>query len=198
VADKDPNTCRRKAEIRTHLGTRLIVLTGMMGAGKSSIGKRLAAALDLPFLDADAEIETAAGKSIEDMFREHGEPYFRDGEERVIKRLLGTGPGVLATGGGAVLSERTRAAIAQHGVSVWLKAPVDLLLYRVSKRDNRPLLKASDPRGVLEQLLAKREPLYATANIVFESRDAPHDAVVEEMLVKLHSYLSENATHGQA
>ncbi len=127
----------------------------MMGAGKSSIGKRLAAALELPFYDADIEIERAAGTTIEEIFRLHGEAYFREGEERVIKRILQGGSQVLATGGGAVISPQTRAEIAKSGVSIWLNAPIDLLLQRVSRRDNRPLLKIENPRAVLARLLAR-------------------------------------------
>jgi shikimate kinase / 3-dehydroquinate synthase len=178
-------------KVREALGARSVVLVGMMGSGKSSIGRRLAALLDLPFNDADTAIEQAAGMTIEDIFRVHGEPYFRDGEERVIRRLLHTGPQVLATGGGAVLSAKTRAEIASTGVSIWLKAPVELLLQRVSRRDNRPLLKmAADPRAVIEGLLAGRTPFYAMANLTVESRDTPHETVVDEVLSQLGSYLT--------
>ena len=174
------------------LGSRSIVLVGMMGSGKSSIGRRLAAALELPFSDADTAIEQAAGMTVEDIFAVHGEPYFRDGEERVIKRLLQSGPQVVATGGGAVLSAKTRAECAKNGISVWLKAPVDLLLQRVSRRDNRPLLKTADPRTVLTRLLSEREAYYAGATLIFESRDGPHEAAVEEMLSLLASYLARS------
>jgi shikimate kinase/3-dehydroquinate synthase len=176
--------------VREALGARSIVLVGMMGSGKSSIGRRLAALLDLPFNDADTAIEQAAGMTVEDIFRVHGEPYFRDGEERVIRRLLHTGPQVLATGGGAVLSAKTRAEIAGSSVSIWLKAPVELLLQRVSRRDNRPLLKTADPRAVIERLLAERTPYYAMANLTIESRDAPHETVVDEVLSRLGSFLA--------
>ncbi len=164
---------------------------GMMGSGKSSIGRRLAAALDLPFSDADTAIEQAAGMTIEEIFREYGEPYFREGEERVIKRLLLTGPQVLATGGGAAISPKTRAEILRTGVSIWLKAPVELLLQRVSRRDNRPLLKTADPRAVLTRLLAEREPYYAAADLSLESREAPHEAIVEEALSLLASHFAQ-------
>jgi shikimate kinase len=172
------------------LGSRSIVLVGMMGSGKSSIGRRLALALDLPFHDADAEIELAAGMTIEDIFRVHGESYFRDGEERVIRRLLQGGPQVLATGGGAVISACTRAEIAKTGISIWLNAPIDLLLHRVSRRDNRPLLKAGDPQAVLSRLLAERMPYYAAADLVFESREALHETIVDEILALVASYLT--------
>src|SRR5262249_27575859 len=155
--------------LRQALGARSIVLVGMMGSGKSSIGRRLALVLDLPFNDADAAIEQAAGMTIEDIFREHGEPYFREGEERVIRRLLQTGPQVLATGGGAILSAKTRTEITRSGVSIWLRAPVELLLQRVSRRDNRPLLQTADPRAVLERLLTERTPYYAQASLILDS-----------------------------
>ncbi len=176
--------------IRKELGKRSIVLVGMMGSGKSSIGRRLAAALELPFNDADAAIEQAAGMTIEDIFRRHGEPYFRDGEERVIRRLLEAGSQVLATGGGAVLSDRTRQEIAKNGISIWLKAPVDLLFQRVSRRDNRPLLKTADPRGALARLLTERTPYYSAADLTVESREAPHESVVEEIIAHLSAHLA--------
>ena len=185
-----PTAKRLAREVRGMLGSRSIVLVGMMGSGKSSIGRRLAAALELPFSDADTAIEQAAGMTVEDIFATHGEAYFRDGEERVIKRLLQSGPQVVATGGGAVLSAKTRAECAKNGISVWLKAPVDLLLQRVSRRDNRPLLKTADPRAVLARLLSEREAYYAEATLIFESRDGPHEAAVEEMLSLLASYLA--------
>ncbi len=175
--------------VRASLGSRCVVLLGMMGAGKSSIGRRLAAHLDLPFNDADTEIERAAGMTIEEIFKVHGEPYFREGEERVIRRLLQGGPQILATGGGAVISPRTRAAIASSGISIWLKAPLDLLVQRASKRDNRPLLKTGDPQAVLARLLAEREPYYREATLVFESREAAHEVTVDEVLRLLASHL---------
>jgi shikimate kinase len=176
--------------VRGGLSNRSIILVGMMGSGKSSIGRRLAVVLELPFVDADAEIETAAGMTIEDMFRDHGEPYFREGEERVIRRILQNGPQIVSTGGGAVISAQTRAAITQSGVSIWLDAPVDLLLQRVSRRDNRPLLKTEDPRAVLERLLSERGKYYAEADLRYESREAPHETVVEEILALLSSHLA--------
>ncbi len=180
--------------VRGALGSRSIVFVGMMGSGKSSIGRRLAAALELPFSDADAAIEQAAGMTVEDIFSVHGEPYFREGEERVIKRLLQTGPQVIATGGGAVLSAKTRAEIASKGVSIWLKAPVELLLQRVLRRDNRPLLKTADPRAVLARLLSEREAHYAGARLIYESRDCPHEAVVDEILSLLATYLAREGS----
>jgi shikimate kinase len=162
-----------------------VVLVGLMGCGKSAIGRRLAGKLALPFIDADEEIEKAAGKSIEDIFADHGEPYFRDGERKVLARLLRTGPQVLATGGGAFMNEETRAAIAANGVSVWLKAELPLLVRRVGKRGNRPLLKAGDPETVLSDLMATRYPVYATADITVESRDVPHEVIVGEIVDSL-------------
>jgi len=182
--------------VRHALGRQSVILVGMMGSGKSSIGRRLATALDLPFHDADTEIETAAGMTIEEMFRTHGEGYFRDGEERVIRRLLQSGPQVLSTGGGSVISPATRAEIARGGVSIWLHAPLDLLLQRVSRRDNRPLLKTDDPMVVLRRLLAQREPFYAESNLKFESRDAPHEVIVDEILDLIFAYLTAKESGG--
>jgi len=171
--------------IRTALGQRSIVLVGLMGCGKSAIGRRLAAKLSLPFVDADEEIEKAAGKSIEEIFADHGEPYFREGERKVLARLLRSGPQVLATGGGAFMNEETRAAVAGSGVSVWLKADLPLLLRRVGRRSNRPLLKAGDPETVLQNLITVRYPVYAEADITVESREVPHDVIVNEIADRL-------------
>ncbi len=167
--------------IRTHLGTRAIVLVGMPGSGKSAVGRRLAARLDLPFVDADEEIERAAGKPITDIFKDHGEPYFRDGERKVIARLLRSGPLVLATGGGAFMVAETQENIRRGGISIWLKAELSLLLRRVLKRNNRPLLE-KDPEGVMRQLMETRYPVYANADITVESHDLPHDAIVGEII----------------
>ena len=167
--------------VRAHLGTRSIVLVGMPGSGKSAVGRRLAARLELPFVDADDEIERAAGKPITDIFKDHGEPYFRDGERKVIARLLRSGPQVLATGGGAFMVAETRENITQSGISVWLKAELAVLMRRVLKRNNRPLLQ-SDPEGVMRQLMETRYPVYANADITVESHDLPHDAIVGEII----------------
>ncbi len=172
--------------IRQGLGSRSIVMIGLMGAGKTSIGKRLATTLDMPFNDADQEIEKAAGKTINEIFAENGETYFRDGERRVIARLLRDGPKVLATGGGAFMNLETRARIAGSGISVWLRADIDTLMQRVSRRDNRPLLKAPDPRAVMEKLIAERYPVYALADIAIESRDVAHELIVDEIVRALH------------
>jgi shikimate kinase len=176
--------------IRAALGQRSIVLVGLMGCGKSAIGRRLAAKLALPFVDADEEIEKAAGKSIEDIFADHGEPYFREGERKVLSRLLRSGPQVLATGGGAFMNEETRAAVAEHGVSVWLRAELPLLVRRVGKRGNRPLLKGGDPEAVLQSLITTRYPVYAQADLTVESRDVPHEVIVAEIAERLGQHLS--------
>ena len=176
--------------IRAALGQRSIVLVGLMGCGKSAIGRRLAAKLALPFVDADEEIEKAAGKSIEDIFADHGEPYFREGERKVLSRLLRSGPQVLATGGDAFMNEETRAAVAEHGVSVWLRAELPLLVRRVAKRGNRPLLKGGDPEAVLQNLMTTRYPVYAQADLTVESRDVPHEVIVAEIAERLGQHLS--------
>lgn len=168
--------------VRAALGGRSLVLIGLMGAGKSAIGRRLAKCLDLPFVDADKEIEAAAGKTINEIFADHGEDYFRDGERRVIARLLDGGPVVLATGGGAYMNDSTREEIARKGVSVWLKADLEILLERVSRRDTRPLLRQGDPREIMQGLIEARYPVYAGADITIESRDVPHEVIVEEII----------------
>lgn len=165
-----------------------LVLIGLMGAGKSAIGRRLAARLDVPFLDADNEIETAAGKSIAEIFTDDGEEYFRDREEKVIERLLIDGPLILATGGGAFMSEATRQAIKAHGLSLWLNADLDILMERVSRRSHRPLLQTEDPRAVMKSLMDQRYPVYATADITILSRDVLHEVIVEEILSALYDY----------
>ncbi len=162
-----------------------MVLVGMMGAGKTSVGKRLAARLGLPFVDADEEIEAGARMSIPEIFEKFGEPYFRDGERRVIARVLESGPCVLATGGGAFMNAATRERIAQAGVSIWLKPDFDVLLRRVRKRSNRPLLHTPDPEGTLRRLLEERSPTYALADVTIESHDGPHEVVVEQILAAL-------------
>ena len=159
-------------------GRRSIVLVGLMGAGKSCIGRRLAPRLDLPFADADSEIEAAAGCSIEDIFSRHGEAAFRSGERRVIERLLKEQPRVLSTGGGAFVDPRTRHAVRRFGVSVWLRADLELLLKRTARRNNRPLLKTGDPRRILGSLMAERYPIYAEADVTVDSVDAPPEVTV--------------------
>lgn len=168
--------------VRQRLGTRPIVLVGLMGAGKTSVGRRLAEKLDIPFVDADHEIEAAAGKTIAEVFADHGEAYFREGERRVIQRLIGNGAQVLATGGGAYMNDETRARIQQHGISVWLKAPLPLLMKRVMKRQDRPLLKNGDPESVMRNLIDTRYPVYALADVVVESRDVQHGQMVNDVI----------------
>jgi shikimate kinase len=176
----------QEAEILAALGTRSIVLVGMMGAGKSTIGRRLSTRLRLPFLDADIEIETAAGMSIPGIFETRGEPDFRDGEARVIARLLDGGPCVLATGGGAFMREETRNRIRDKAVSIWLKADVDIIMKRVKRRSDRPLLKTADPAATVGRLIEEREPVYQHADLTIWSRDVPHEKIVEECLEALH------------
>jgi shikimate kinase len=177
------------AEISAALGKRCVVLIGMMGAGKSTIGRRMAARLRLPFVDADTEIETAAGMSIPDIFETHGEPHFRDGEARVIARLLDSGPAVIATGGGAFMREETRGRIRDKAVSIWLKADAEVIMKRVRRRSDRPLLQNADPEGTVGRLLGEREPVYATADLTILSRDVPHDKIVDECLEALYAKL---------
>lgn len=176
-------------EMRAALGQRSLVLVGLMGCGKSSVGKRLSIKLGLPFVDADEEIEKAHRMSISEIFAEHGEAYFRDGERRVIQRLLGAGPQVLATGGGAFINAETRASIKEHGISIWLRAELAVLMRRVAKRDHRPLLKNSDPEAVMRDLMAARYPIYAEADLAVESREVPHEVIVGEVIEALRRRL---------
>jgi shikimate kinase len=179
------------AAILSRLGRRSIVLVGMMGVGKSSIGRRLGVRLGVPFVDADTEIEKAAGMSIADIFARHGEADFRSGEARVIARLLEGGPQVLATGGGAVMNVDTQAAIKSKGVSIWLDAEFDVLMRRINKRkSDRPMLQTADPAATLRQLLVEREPFYAQADLTVQSREVPHDAIVSEIMKALAAFLS--------
>jgi shikimate kinase len=183
----------QEAEIAAALGRRSVVLVGMMGAGKSTIGRRLAARLRLPFLDADIEIEAAASMSIPDIFATHGEPYFRDGEARVIARLLDNGPAVIATGGGAFMREETRNRIRDKAVSIWLKADADVIMKRVKRRADRPLLQTEDPAATVSRLLEAREPVYQSADLTIWSRDVPHDRIVDECLDALRGRLGVDA-----
>lgn len=173
------------AELPRHLRGKSIVLVGLMGAGKTSIGRRLAKRLGLDFSDADAEIIKAAGCSIEDIFRLYGEAAFRDGERRVIARLLDDDPHVLATGGGAFMSEETRERISEHGIAVWLRAELDVLVERTSRRSDRPLLNTGDPQEILQRLMDQRYPIYALAEITVESRNVHHDLTVDRVLEAL-------------
>jgi shikimate kinase len=192
-ADRDPimangvnqKTAENEQEtaIVRALGTRSIVLIGMMGAGKSSVGRRLASRVGIPFIDADAEIETAAGMSIPEIFNNYGEPYFRAGEARVIARLLNSGPQVLATGGGSMMDGSTRALVRDKGISIWLKADLETLLRRTKRRSDRPLADK------IKELLPLREPVYSQADIVVQSRDDPHDSIVDEIIATLPKHL---------
>jgi len=165
-----------------------IVLVGMMGVGKSTVGRRLAARLGLGFVDADEEIEKAAGMTITEMFERYGEDYFRDGERRVIARLMDGEPKVIATGGGAFMQEETRALILDHALAIWLNADIDTLVDRVSRREGRPLLKGKDPRVVLTELAAIRNPVYALCPIHVKSAAAPHDVAVDSILEQLSQW----------
>ena len=159
-----------------------------MGAGKTSIGKRLAQEFKLPFVDADAEIEAAAGQTIEEIFERHGEAFFRDGERRVIARLLEGPPHVLATGGGAFMDPSTRALLKSRAVTIWIRADIELLLSRVSRRNNRPLLKGGDKRAILERLMAERYPIYAEAAIAVDSVDGPPEEIVGRIVTLLREH----------
>lgn len=188
TASRAPGAKRARAA----LGARSVTLIGMMGAGKTSVGRRLATTLELPFIDADIEIEVAAGgMTIPEIFSTYGEPYFRAREAEVIARLLDRGPQVLATGGGAWINPQTRAKIGEAGVSVWLKADPEVLLRRVRKRGGRPLLAGPDPEGTLRRLVEERYPVYATADITITSRDAPHERTVADLIQALCDRLCE-------
>jgi shikimate kinase len=185
-----------KAELLHLLGQRPIVLVGMMGAGKTTVGRRVAARLNRPFVDSDEEIERAAGMSIEDIFKSHGEAEFRAGEVRVISRLLREGGMVLGTGGGAFINPETRALAKELGVTVWLKADFELLFQRVSRRSNRPLLKTANPRETLQKLIDSRYPVYAEADVTVVSLDVPQDQVASELIEALHAHLANTVGKG--
>ncbi len=191
----DIPTATLAARVRGALDGRSIVLVGMMGAGKSAIGRRLGRAVGLPFVDADTEIEQAAGMSIPDIFEAHGEAYFRAGEARVMTRLLDGEPCVLATGGGAFMNPETRARIAERGVSVWLRADVSLLAKRVRRKNDRPLLMNGDPEATIRSLLDQREPVYGEADVTVESREVPHEQIVHEALAALAQRLASDGGH---
>src|SRR6266404_4424512 len=193
TASPAPEGPRHEPEISAALGRRSIVLVGMMGAGKSTIGRRLAGRLHLPFLDADTEIEAAASMSIPEIFETRGEDYFRDGEARVIARLLNSGPAVIATGGGAFMREETRQRIREKAVSIWLKADADVIMRRVKRRADRPLLQTADPAATVGRLMSEREPVYQRADLTIWSRDVPHEKIVDECIEGLHALLSGGA-----
>ena len=176
---------RRALAVRRFVPCRTVVLVGLMGAGKTKIGRRLALRLGLPFFDSDQEIEAAAGETIEEIFANRGEQLFRDGERRVIARLLAKPVHVLATGGGAFMDPATRAAIARRGVSLWLRADLEVLAQRVSRRADRPLLKAGDPRAILAELIERRYPIYAEAEVTIDSGDSSPEATVNRALAAL-------------
>jgi shikimate kinase len=193
TTEKDRMTTDSDTHLLAALGARSLVLVGMMGAGKSSIGRKLAQRLNLPFVDADAEIERAAGMNISDIFAKHGEPYFRAGEARVIARLLDSGPQVMATGGGAFMHPQSREAIRAKGISVWLKADFDVLMKRIKRRNDRPLLKTEDPGETLRRLMDERDPVYAEADVTIHSRDVPHEMIIAEIISAVTPRLQELA-----
>ena len=190
VSDSQTSKAERH-ELEALLGPKPIVLVGMMGAGKTTVGRRLAARLGRKFLDSDDEIETAAGMSIEEFFAAHGEPEFRAGEARVISRLLKQDNIVLATGGGAFVNPETRALINANAVSVWIKAEFELLFSRVSRRSNRPLLKTANPRETLKGLITARYPIYAEAHLTVVSTDVPQDIVASQVIEAVNAYLKD-------
>lgn len=177
------------AAVAAALGRQSLVLIGMMGAGKSSVGRKLAMRLALPFVDADSEIEAAANMTIPDIFEIRGEAEFRAGEARVIARLLDGGPQVLATGGGAFMNSETRRLIGQKGISVWLNAEFDVLMKRIKRRNDRPLLRTADPAATLQRLMDERYPIYALADVTIESRDVSHDVIVDEAIEAISARL---------
>ena len=181
------------ADLLHRLGERTIVLVGMMGAGKTSVGRRLAGRLGISFVDADSEIEAAAGLTIPEIFERHGEDHFRAGERKVIARLLKGGPRVLATGGGAFMNRKTRENIARHGISIWLKADFATLMARVRRRSNRPLLKTKDPEATMRALIDARYPVYGLADLTISTRDVPHDVIVSETIDALRARLCHPA-----
>ncbi len=187
----DVGECAGAAELRRQAAgiapNRTVALVGLMGAGKSTIGRRLATALQLPFADADDEIVSAAGRSIQDIFKEHGECAFRRGERQVISRLLAGPVHVLATGGGAFIDPQTRALMKERAISIWLKAPLDVLMQRVTKRDHRPLLKEDDPQAVMQRLMNERYPIYAEADLTIETGAGPHNSAVSDILTALRA-----------
>lgn len=198
LAENVSTTGAPEAALVEALGGRSLVLVGMMGAGKSSVGRKLALRLGLPFVDADTEIETAAGMTIPEIFQVRGEPEFRAGEARVIARLLDAGPQVLATGGGAYMNAETRGLIGQKGVSVWLKAEFDVLMRRIKRRSDRPLLRTPDPAATLQRLMDERYPVYALSDVTIESRDVSHEVIVDETVEAVLSHFGLSIERGSA
>lgn len=190
TSDTPQDTADNLAELLKRLGTRSIVFVGLMGAGKTVIGRRVAAALELPFIDSDHEIEAVSRMTIPELFARYGEPEFRALEQRVIQRVLEGGPQVLSTGGGAFMNAQTRAAIAEMGISVWLKADLDTLMERVGKKPTRPLLQNADPRGVMERLMAERYPVYESAHVTVLTREERKEVIADEVIAALGEYLN--------
>lgn len=188
----NPETTAHCETILSAIGNRSVVLVGLMGAGKTAIGRKVAGMLQLPFADADAEIELASNMSVPELFEQYGEPEFRALEQRVIARLLQSGPQVLATGGGAYMNDTTRETIRKSGISVWLSADFDLLMERVSRRQNRPLLKNADPRGVMVRLMEERYPVYAKADIEVPSRDIARDEMAANVVAAIAGWLEKS------
>lgn len=184
---------QRPDEVLQRLGSRSIVFVGLMGAGKTAIGRRVASALGLSFTDSDHEIETVSRMTVPELFERYGEAEFRALEQRVIARILESGPQVLSTGGGAYMNEHTREAIAERAVSVWLKADIDTLMDRVSKKQNRPLLKNPDPRAVMQRLMAERYPVYAKADVTVPTRDERKEVIAAEVITALFTALDGEA-----
>ena len=188
----------RAARVVELLGDRPIVFVGLMGAGKTAIGRKVSQALGISFIDSDHEIESVSRMTIPKLFERYGEPEFRALEQRVIERLLRAGPRVVSTGGGAFMNEQTRAAIGKHGVSVWLRADLDLLMERVVKKQNRPLLKNPDPRAVMSRLMADRYPVYALADVTVETRDARREIIADEVVAALADHLGRGRAQERA
>ncbi len=180
----------RAVAVVERLAGRPLVLVGLMGAGKTAIGRRVAAVLGLPFIDSDHEIEAASRMSVPELFEKYGETEFRALEQRVIARLIGEGIRVLATGGGAFMNAETRAAVREHAISIWLKADLDTLMGRVMKKQNRPLLKSDDPRAVMERLMAIRYPVYAEADITVQTRDERREVIADEVIAAVDRFLT--------
>lgn len=195
---KDDSQKKRTDALTKRLGTRSIVLVGMPGSGKSSVGRRLAQRIGLNFIDADITIQEAAGgMSITDIFAKHGEPEFRSLEARVIARLLESGPAVIATGGGAFMNADTRKLISERGISIWLNAEIEILLGRIKRKNDRPMLQVDDPEGVLKRLLSERRSTYAKATLTVTSCEAPHEIIVDTIVEALEKYLSSETAEAQ-
>jgi shikimate kinase len=186
---------KQSAEVLRHLGRRSIVFVGLMGAGKTAIGRKVAAALGLSFTDSDHEIEAVSRMTVPELFERYGEAEFRALEQRVIARILENGPQVLSTGGGAYMNEHTRQAIAEQGISVWLKADIDILMERVVKKQNRPLLKNPDPRAIMLRLMNERYPIYAKADVTVATRDETKDVIAGEVITALAEALGRAGTN---